>query len=73
MTASHFIQLIFGLLFTFILFVGAYLLANSDRFFGPDPNMPSENGSSRAYTKVLAVVVWLHALALTGAFSLLRR
>jgi hypothetical protein len=71
MTANHLIQIIFALLFTIVLFVGGYLLANYNRIFGPDPSMPSENSSSRAYTKVQAAVIWLHALVLTGAFALL--
>jgi hypothetical protein len=71
MESNHIIQLVFGLLFVLVLLAGVYMLANFQRLFGPDPQMPSENGSSRAYTKVQAIVIWLHALALTGAFALL--
>jgi hypothetical protein len=71
MNVNHTIQLIFGILFTIVLIVGGYLLVNYNRIFGPDPSMPSENSSSRAYTKVQAAVIWIHALVLTGAFTLL--
>jgi len=71
METNHVIQLIFGLLFLGVLAAGVFLFANYQRLFGPDPNMPSENSSSRAYSRVQILVVWLHALALTGAFALL--
>jgi hypothetical protein len=71
MEANHIIQIIFGLLFIIVLIAGGYLVVNFQRLFGPDPSMPSENSSSRTYSKVQAIVVWLHALALTGAFALL--
>ena len=71
METNHVIQIIFGLLFIIVLLAGGFLLANYNRLFGPDPNMPSENSSSRAYTKVQVAVIWIHALVLTGAFALL--
>jgi hypothetical protein len=66
-----FARVIFALLFIAILFVGVYLLRNYERFFGVDPTMPSENSSSRAYSKVQVFLLWAHAAALTGAFVLL--
>ena len=69
--ASHVIQIIFALLFLGVLGIGGYVLANFNRFFGPDPNIPSENGSARAYTKVQFILVWLHFVGITGAFALL--
>jgi hypothetical protein len=71
METNHIIQIIFGLLFLGVLAAGGFIFANFQRLFGPDPSMPSENSSSRAYSKVQILVVWLHALALTGAFALL--
>jgi hypothetical protein len=71
MEQTHIFQILFGLLFFFLLTVGGFVLMNFQRFFGPDPDMPSENSSARAYSKLQAVVVWLHALALTAAFALL--
>ena len=68
---NHIIQIIFGLLFVGLLGIGGYVLANFNRLFGPNPEIPSENESARTYTKVQFVVVWLHALGLTGAFALL--
>lgn len=70
METNHIIQLIFGLLFLAVLAAGGFLVVNYERLFGPDPNMLSENSSSRAYSKVQVLVVWLHALVLTGAFAL---
>ena len=39
--------------------------------FGIDPNMPSENGSARSYSKVQVFSVWTHVFLLTGAFAFL--
>jgi hypothetical protein len=44
---------------------------NYQRIFGAEANVPSENESSRAYSKVQVVMLWLHAVVLTGAFALL--
>ena len=49
---GYVIQIVFGALFLGVLFIGGYVIANFNRFFGPDPNVPSETSSGRAYTKV---------------------
>ncbi len=67
----HFIQAIFTGLFLLTLFAGGCLVLNFQRFFGPDPDVPSENSSSRSYGRMQALMVWLHAVVLTGAFALL--
>lgn len=54
-----------------VLFGGAYLVKNFDKLFGVDPEMPSENSSSRTYTRVQVFTVWAHALVLTGMLALL--
>jgi hypothetical protein len=59
------------LLFIVTLLGGGYLLANFQTLFGTDPNMPSETGSSRSYSKVQVFSVWAHAVCLTGGFALL--
>ena len=64
-------RLIFTGLFVATLFAGVYLFKNYQRLFGVDPNIPSENGSARAYSKVQIFSVWIHAVLLTGAFALL--
>jgi hypothetical protein len=69
--AAHFIQFIFALLFLATLAAGAYLLINSERLFGVDPDAPSENSSGRAYGKMQAFAIWAHVAALTGAFAFL--
>ena len=58
--------------FFFLCFVGtsfaAYkVIKNYERLFGKDPDAPSENGSSRMYGKMQALVVLAHALLLFGA------
>ena len=68
---GHIIQIVFFLFFLGTLLVGGYVIANFNRFFGPDPNIPSETSSGRAYTKVQVVTVWLHAVAITGALAFL--
>lgn len=69
--AFQFVRVIFTFLFIGTLVAGVYLLRNYERLFGKDPNMPSENSSSRAYSKLQIFVIWAHAVALTGAFALL--
>jgi hypothetical protein len=69
--ALRLFQAIFTGLFLMTLIAGGYLVLNFHRFFGPDPNVPSENSSSRSYSRMQALMVWLHATLLTGAFALL--
>ena len=64
-------RIVFTGLFIVTLLAGVYLGVNYQKLFGVDPNMPSENGSSRAYSKVQIFSVWAHAVLLTGAFALL--
>jgi hypothetical protein len=68
-----FFRLIFTGLFIGTLLAGGYIFKNYQRLFGVDPNVPSENGSARAYSKVQVFSVWIHAVLLTGAFALLLR
>lgn len=65
------VRIVFAALFVVTLVVGAYILYHFQRFFGVDKTMPSENSSSRTYSKLQVVMVWIHLLALTGAFALL--
>ncbi|MEA3207190.1 MAG: hypothetical protein QOE70_247 [Chthoniobacter sp.] len=69
--ALLFIRIIFTGLFIVTVFVGVYLAKNFEKLFGVDPNMPSENGSSRAYSRVQIFSIWAHAFFLTAAFALL--
>jgi hypothetical protein len=68
---GHIIQIVFAILFIGVLCIGGYVVANFNRFFGPDPNIPSETSSGRTYTKVQIILVWLHAVAITGALAFL--
>jgi hypothetical protein len=47
-----------------------FVMKNSDRFFGIDPNVPSETSSGRTYNRFLVVIALLHAVVLfsTGLF-----
>jgi hypothetical protein len=65
------LRLIFTALFALTLLAGVYLLRNHRRLFGVDPEMPSENASSRTYSALQIFVVWAHAVLLTGAFALM--
>jgi hypothetical protein len=64
-------RFVFTGLFLATLFAGYYMFKNFQRLFGVDPNIPSENGSARAYSKIQVFSVWIHAVLLTGAFALL--
>lgn len=66
-----FVRVIFTGLFFAVLFSGWVLYKNYDRLFGPDPDMPSQGESARAYNKIQVFAVWAHAVLLTGAFALL--
>lgn len=69
--AVSLVRLIFVGLFLVTLLLGGFLTLNYQRIFGADANVPSDNESSRAYSKVQVVMLWLHAVVLTGAFALL--
>ncbi|MEO6740028.1 MAG: hypothetical protein ABIP20_07240 [Chthoniobacteraceae bacterium] len=70
-TTTDFFQFIFTVLFIGTLVAGVYLFRNYERLFGVDPEVPSENSSARAYSKMQVFVVWVHAAVLTGAFAFL--
>jgi hypothetical protein len=65
------IRIVFGGLFVATLIAGYFLFKNFDKLFGPDPNSPSDNEGARGLNKVQFIAIWLHALALTGAFAFL--
>ncbi len=66
-----FVRFVFSGLFLATIVIGCYLWRNYEQLFGVDPNMPSENGSARAYSKVQVFSVWTHVFLLTGAFTFL--
>jgi hypothetical protein len=68
-TSLNIAQLIFTVLFFGTLAAGGFLFKNFGQLFGPDPSIPSENSSHRTYGMTQAIVIWLHAVALTGAFA----
>jgi hypothetical protein len=53
------------------LVAGAFLAKNYKGIFGVDPDMPSENESSRAYSQVQVLAIWAHAVLLFGMAALL--
>jgi hypothetical protein len=64
------LSLAFDALFVGTLLAGFYLFSQWSRLFGNDATLPSENHSARTYNKLQVLVLWVHALALTGAFAL---
>lgn len=66
-----FVRVLFTCAFLVVAAVGVYLARNDQRLFGRDRSMPSENSSSRTYSRLQAWSVWTHALLLTAAFALL--
>jgi len=64
-------RVVSGVLFILTILAGLYLVKNYSRLFGTDSEVPSENGSSRAYSKVQIFTVWAHAFVLTGCGVLL--
>ncbi len=65
-----FFKTFFWICFLVTLAGGIYLLKNYNKFFGVDPNMPSEGSSARSYTATMIFAVWLHMLMLFGGFAL---
>jgi hypothetical protein len=65
------LRFFFVLCFAATAVAGYKILKNHQRLFGVDPDAPSENGSARAYGKMQALVVILHALLLFGACILM--
>lgn len=69
MSADLIVRIVFSVLFIATLIAGYLLFKNFDKLFGPDPNSPSDNEGARGLNKVQFIAIWLHALALTGAFA----
>jgi hypothetical protein len=63
-------RILSAIAFLGVLSLGGWLIRNYQRLFGVDPAMPSEGGSSRAYSQVQIFTLWAHALAATAAFAL---
>ncbi len=62
--------------FAFVVFIaslwaGYYLLKNQEKFFGADPNLPSEGSSSRSYSRMQAFVIWAHIAIASGGCALM--
>ncbi len=66
-----FFRIISIIAFCAVLVSGVYLARNFEKLTGVDPSIPSENSSSRTYGKLQIVLIWAHALLLTGMLSLL--
>jgi len=63
------VRSVFTVLFIAALLAGVYLFKNFNRILGTDPQVPTENSGSLRLNKVQVVVIWLHILAITGAFA----
>jgi len=66
-----YVRIFFGVLFIGTLVAGYYLFRNFERLFGHDPAFPGDTEGARGLNKVQVITIWLHALALTGAFAFL--
>ena len=64
-------RILAAIVFFATLYAGYYMLKNFRKFFGADPNIPSENESARAYSTLQVFVIWGHVLIASGAFALL--
>ena len=69
--AILFCRIFSAVVFFITLAVGFWMARNFERLFGADPDVPSENSSSRTYTRVQIFAVWAHAVVLSAAFALL--
>jgi hypothetical protein len=63
------VRIVFTGLFLGTLVAGFFLFKNFDKILGADPQVPTDNSGSRGLNKVQVVVIWLHAVILTGAFA----
>jgi hypothetical protein len=61
------VHVVFSALFVGTLAGGYFLFKHMDRLLAH----PNENAGSRGLNKIQIIVIWLHAVALTGAFALL--
>lgn len=62
-----FFRILSGLALSACIFAGYLVFKNSDHLFGVDPDVPSENASSRTYTKLLIFAVLIHAVIFFAA------
>jgi len=65
------VRMVAAVIFVGSLYAGYYMLKNLQKLFGPDPDMPSEGPSSRAYRTALVFIVWGHVLIASGGFALM--
>ena len=63
------VRIVFTSLFLGTLVAGFFLFKNFDKILGADPQVPTDNSGSRGLNKVQVIVIWLHAVLLTGAFA----
>lgn len=62
-------ELIFACLFAVLLVAGVALFRNLRRLVGAIPGIRAENNGERSYAALLLILVWLHAVLLSGAFA----
>lgn len=71
MQADLVVRIVFSVLFIGTLLAGVVLFRNFDKLFGADPNVPGDNVGARGLNKVQVILIWAHAVLLTGAFAFL--
>ena len=70
MNADTVVRAVFSVLFLGTLIAGYYMFKNSEKLFGEDPDVPTDNSGSRGLNKVQIITIWAHAVAITGALAL---
>jgi hypothetical protein len=66
-----YVRIVFGILFVATLIGGYFLFKNFEKLFGPNPAFPGDTAGARSLNKVQVIVIWLHAVAITGCFAFL--
>jgi hypothetical protein len=62
-----YVRIVFGILFIGTLVGGYFLFKHMDRLLAH----PYENAGASGLNKAQIIVIWLHAVALTGGFAFL--
>jgi len=66
-----FVRIFFGILFVGTLIAGYFLFKNFEKLFGSDPAFPGDTPGARSLNKAQVIIIWLHAVAITGGFAFL--
>ena len=62
-----FFRIVSGIALAVCIIASFLVFKNAGSLFGIDPEVPSENGSARSYSKLLVVAVFVHAFIFFSA------